>query len=118
MYWKPVLYALESRFTVWLCNARNVKKVPGRKTDLTDAEWLADVAAHGMIRPSFVPPPPIRELRELTRYRKTQIDARAAEIQRLGEGAPGRGDQADLGRLQGSDSVGARDDRGADRRRA
>ena len=83
VYWKPVYYALESRFTVWLCNARNVKKVPGRKTDMTDAEWLADVAAHGMIRPSFVPPPPIRELRELTRYRKTQIDARATEIQRL-----------------------------------
>src|SRR5262249_51623163 len=83
VYWKPVLYALESRFVVWLCNARNVRKVPGRKTDLSDAEWLADVAAHGMIRPSFVPPPPIRELRELTRYRRTQIDARAAEIQRL-----------------------------------
>jgi transposase len=79
----PVLYALESRFTVWLCNARHVKKVPGRKTDLSDSEWLADVAAHGMVRPSFVPPPPIRELRELTRYRKTQIDARASEIQRL-----------------------------------
>ncbi|MHB8660197.1 MAG: IS110 family transposase, partial [Solirubrobacteraceae bacterium] len=57
--------------------------VPGRKTDLSDAEWLADVAAHGMVRPSFVPPLPIRELRELTRYRKTQIDARVAEIQRL-----------------------------------
>jgi transposase len=83
VYWKPVLYALESRFAVWLCNARAVKKVPGRKTDLTDAEWLSDVAAHGMVRPSFVPPPPIRELRELTRYRKTQSDARAAEIQRL-----------------------------------
>jgi transposase len=83
VYWKPVLYSLEERFTVWLCNARHVKKVPGRKTDLSDAEWLADVAAHGMVRPSFVPPPPIRELRELTRYRKTQIDARVAEIQRL-----------------------------------
>ena len=83
VYWKPVLYALEGEFTVWLCNARHVKKVPGRKTDLSDAEWLADVAAHGMVRPSFVPPPPIRELRELTRYRKTQIDARVAEIQRL-----------------------------------
>jgi transposase len=68
---------------VWLCNAHHVKNVPGRKTDMSDAEWLADVAAHGMIRPSFVPPPPIRELRELTRYRKTQTDARAAEIQRL-----------------------------------
>jgi transposase len=83
VYWKCVYYALESTFTVWLCNARAVKKVPGRKTDMTDAEWLADVAAHGMIRPSFVPPPPIRELRELTRYRKTQIDARAHEVQRL-----------------------------------
>ena len=60
VYWKPVLYALESRFTVWLCNARHVKKVPGRKTDLSDAQWLADVAAHGMVRPSFVPPLPIR----------------------------------------------------------
>jgi transposase len=78
-----ILDVPEHRFTVWLCNARNVKKVPGRKTDMSDAEWLADVAAHGMIRPSFVPPPPIRELRELTRYRKTQIDARAAEVQRL-----------------------------------
>jgi transposase len=83
VYWKPVLYALERRFTVWLCNARHVKKLHGRKTDLTDAEWLADVAAHGMVRPSFVPPLPIRELRELARYRKTQIDARAAEKQRL-----------------------------------
>jgi transposase len=83
VYWKPVLYALERRFTVWLCNARNVKKVPGRKSDLSDAEWLAGVAAHGMICPSFVPPLAIRELRELTRYRKTQIDARVVEIQRL-----------------------------------
>lgn len=83
VYWKPPFYALEDHFEVWLCNARHVKKVPGRKTDMSDAEWLADVAAHGMVRPSFVPPPPIRELRELTRYRKTQTDARVAEIQRL-----------------------------------
>jgi transposase len=83
VYWKPVYYALEDRFVVWLCNAHHVKNVPGRKTDMSDAEWLADVAAHGMVRPSFVPPPPIRELRELTRYRKTQIDIRAAEIARL-----------------------------------
>ncbi len=83
VYWRPVFYALEDRFTVWLCNAHHVKNVPGRKTDVSDAEWLADVAAHGMVRPSFVPPRPIRELRELTRFRKTQIDARAAEIQRL-----------------------------------
>ena len=84
VYWKPVYYALEGLFPqLWLCNAQHVKNVPGRKTDLADAEWLADVAAHGMVRPSFVPPPEIRELRELTRYRKTQVDARAREIQRL-----------------------------------
>ena len=84
VYWKPVYYGLEGLVgEMWLVNAAHVKRVPGRKTDLSDAEWLADVAAHGMVRPSFVPPPPIRELRELTRYRKTQIDARGQEIQRL-----------------------------------
>src|SRR5436853_3971473 len=84
VYWKSVYYSLEGIFAeLWLCNAQHVKNVPGRKTDLSDAEWLADVAAHGMVRPSFVPPPEIRELRELTRYRKTQIDARAKEIRAL-----------------------------------
>jgi len=83
VYWKAPYYALEGLFDeVWLCNAQHVKNVPGRKTDLSDAEWLADVAAHGMVRPSFVPPPEIRELRELTRYRKTQVDVRGKEIQR------------------------------------
>lgn len=84
VYWKSPYYTLEGLFDeLWLCNAQHVKNVPGRKTDLADAEWLADVAAHGMVRPSFVPPPEIRELRELTRYRKTQVDARVKEIQRL-----------------------------------
>ncbi len=84
VYWKTVYYALEGLFDeLWLCNAQHVKNVPGRKSDLSDAEWLADVAAHGMVRPSFVPPPPVRELREITRYRRTQVDARAHEIQRL-----------------------------------
>jgi transposase len=84
VYWRSPYYALEGLFPeLWLCNAQHVKNVPGRKSDLSDAEWLADVAAHGMVRPSFVPPPEIRELRELTRYRKTQVDARGREIQRL-----------------------------------
>jgi len=84
VYWKSPYYALEGLFDeLWLCNAQHLKNVPGRKTDLSDAEWLADVAAHGMVRPSFVPPPQIRELREVSRYRKTQVDARAKEIQRL-----------------------------------
>jgi transposase len=83
VYWKSVYYALEDRFQVWLCNAHHVRNVPGRKTDMSDAEWLADVAAHGMVRPSFVPPLPVRELRELTRYCRRQTDVRAAEIGRL-----------------------------------
>ena len=84
VYWKPVYYPLEGLFPeLWVVNASHVKNVPGRKTDVSDSEWLADVAAHGMVRPSFVPPPPVRELRELTRYRKTQITIRAQEIQRL-----------------------------------
>lgn len=84
VYWKPVYYGLEGLFEeLWLCNAAHVHNVPGRKTDLADAAWLADVVAHGMVRPSFVPPPPVRALRELSRYRKTQVDARGQEIQRL-----------------------------------
>ncbi len=84
VYWRPVFYALEGLFAeLWLVNAQHVKNVPGRKTDMSDAEWLADVCAHGMVRPSLVPPPEIRALRDLTRYRKTQIDTRAKEIQRL-----------------------------------
>lgn len=84
VYWKPVYYGLEDLFEeVWLVNAHHVKNVPGRKTDMSDAQWLADVAAHGMVRPSMVPPPAIRALRELTRYRRTQVKTRAQEIQRL-----------------------------------
>lgn len=84
VYWKPVYYGLEGRFEeLWLCNAHHVRNVPGRKTDMADAEWLADVVAHGMVRPSLVPDEPMRAVRELTRYRKTQIDARAQEVQRL-----------------------------------
>jgi transposase len=84
VYWKPVYYPLEGLFSeLWLCNAAHVKNVPGRKTDTTDAEWLADVAAHGMVRPSLVPPLEIRALREITRYRKTQVQARTREVQRM-----------------------------------
>jgi transposase len=84
VYWKSVYYGLEDLFAeLWLVNPYHVKNVPGRKTDMADAEWLADVAAHGMVRPSLVPGPAARELRELTRYRKTQVSIRAQEVQRL-----------------------------------
>jgi transposase len=83
VYWKPVYYALESRLEVWLCNAQHLRNVPGRKTDVADAGWIAELVEHGLLRPSFVPPPQIRALRDLTRYRKTQIRERAKELQRL-----------------------------------
>jgi len=84
-YWKPVFYLLEAAgFETWLVNARDVKHLPGRpKTDKLDAVWLARIAERQMIRPSFVPPPQIRRLRDVTRYRVDLIEARTAEKQRV-----------------------------------
>jgi transposase len=82
-YWKPVWHVLEGRVECWLLNARHARNLPGRKTDLADAAWLCQLVEHGMVRPSFVPPRPIRELRDLTRYRKAQIQERTRETQRL-----------------------------------
>src|SRR6266542_3978943 len=83
-YWKPVWYVLEERgFELLLVNARHVKILPGRKTDVGDAAWLCELLEHGLLRGSFVPPPAIRELRDLTRYRKRLIQARTAECQRI-----------------------------------
>src|SRR5213592_5125181 len=73
VYWKPVYYALEGEFELLLVNAAHVKQVPGRKTDTKDAAWLCQLLECGLLRASFVPPRPIRELRDLTRYRKTLI---------------------------------------------
>ncbi len=83
VYWKPVFYVLEDDIECWLLNARHLRNVPGRKTDVQDAEWICQLVEHGLVRPSFVPPKPIRELRDLTRYRKAQIDERGREAQRL-----------------------------------
>lgn len=83
VYWKPVFYALEDIAECWLLNARHLRNVPGRKTDMADAAWIAKLVQHGLVRPSFVPPKPIRELRNLTRYRKAQIQERTREAQRL-----------------------------------
>lgn len=73
VYWRPVWHILEGQFTLMLANAAHVKNVPGRKTDVKDAVWLADLMAHGLIRSSFVPPEPVQELRQLTRTRKQLI---------------------------------------------
>jgi transposase len=83
-YWKPFYYLLEDAgFEVMLVNARHVKNLPGRKTDVSDATWLAQLGAHGLVRGSFVPPGPIRQLRDLTRARTAITRERGREIQRL-----------------------------------
>jgi transposase len=83
VYWKPVWAILEDHFELTLVNARAVKAVPGRKTDIKDAQWLCQLLEAGLLKPSFVPPKPIRTLRNLTRYRKTQIQDRSREVARL-----------------------------------
>lgn len=83
VYWKPVYYVLEDAFTLLLINMQELKRVPGRKTDVKDSEWLAQLLECGLLKPSFVPPPPIRELRDLTRYRVQQVRDRSQEVNRL-----------------------------------
>lgn len=83
VYWKPIWNLLEDRFSLLLVNAAHVKAVPGRKTDVRDCAWLADLLRHGLMRSSFVPDRPARELRELTRYRSSLVHERSAEINRL-----------------------------------
>jgi transposase len=82
-YWKPVFNILEDGFEVLLVNAQHVKHVSARKTDVSDAEWLAELLIHGMLRPSFIPPRPQRELREMTRYRATLVQERARVVNRV-----------------------------------
>ena len=82
-YWKPIWNLLEDRFELLLANAAHLKAVPGRKTDVRDAEWIAELFRHGLLRASFIPPRPERELRELVRYRTTLVRERASEINRL-----------------------------------
>ena len=83
IYWKPVYAALEGHFDLTVGNAHHIKNVPGRKTDVKDAEWIARLVRHGLIGKSFVPPPPIRDLRELVRFRRTLIETRTAERNRV-----------------------------------
>jgi transposase len=83
VYWRPVWAVLEDRFECLLVNARHVKQVPGRKTDIKDAQWLCQLLEAGLLRPNLVPPKPVRTLRNLTRYRKSQIRDRQREANRL-----------------------------------
>ncbi len=81
--WKPVYNLLEGQGAVLVVNAQHIKAVPGRKTDLKDAEWIADLVQHGLLRGSFIPDRPQRELRDLTRTRTTLIDERTAVLNRV-----------------------------------
>ena len=83
VYWKPVYNILEGQVELLVVNAQHLKAVPGRKTDVRDAEWIAELLAHGLLRGSFVPPPGVRELRELTRYRSSVVRDRARTVNRL-----------------------------------
>ena len=83
VYWKPVYALLEDAFELVVGNAHHIKNVPGRKTDVKDAEWIADLLRHGLIAKSFVPPKPIRQLRDLMRYRRKLVESRTAERNRL-----------------------------------
>src|SRR6266536_895869 len=82
-YWKTVFYALEDRFECWLVNAKHLRNVPGRKSDVIDSRWCCELVELGLVRPSFVPPPEIRRLRDLTRLRSTQVQERTRTIERL-----------------------------------
>lgn len=83
IYWRPVFNLLEEGRTIILVNAQHMKAVPGRKTDVKDSEWLADLLRHGLLKASFIPTKPIRDLRDLVRYRKSLVQARTQEINRL-----------------------------------
>src|SRR5260370_26240202 len=83
VYWRPVFNVLETQQSVILANPQHMRAVPGRKTDVKDAEWLADLLAHGLLRPSFIPPAPVRALRELVGYRRSLVQARTQEINRV-----------------------------------
>ena len=90
VYWKPIVNLMEDEFSVWVVNARHIRTVPARKTDVKDAEWIADLLRHGLLRPSFIPERPQRELRELARYRRSLVQKRSREanrIQKVLEGA-------------------------------
>ena len=83
VYWKPVWHVLEEHFTLVLANAMHIRNVPGRKSDMNDATWIADLLAHGLIRSSFVPPAPIQELRDLTRTRRQLVHEIARHVLRI-----------------------------------
>ena len=119
VYWWPVYHALAGAgIEVCVCNAAHMRNVPGRKTDLKDCQWIAELHEHGLLRPSFIPAAEVAALRARTRYRKRLIEQRTAESQRLSKVLEDARDQDRLGGQQAAGRLRAGDDRGADRRGA
>jgi transposase len=110
-YWKPVYYMLEENFECWLLNARHMKNVPGKKTDVKDAEWICQLVEHSLVRPSFVPPKEIRELRDLTRHPRGRSRSAPGRCSASKEGLAGCRDQALFGGNAGTRRFGAGDAR-------
>ena len=116
VYWWPVYHALAGAgIEVCVCNAAHMRNVPGRKRDIADCQWIAELHEHGLLRPSFIPAAEVAALRARTRYRKRLIEQRTAEGQRLAKVTEDR-DQDRLGGQQAAGQIRAGDDRGADRR--
>src|SRR3954447_26180445 len=110
VYWKPVHAILEGYFELIVANAHHIRNVPGRKTDVKDAEWTAELVRHGLVKPSFVPPPPIRDLRDLVRLRRSLSEALATEQNRtlkLLEHQVGQRGQPGVQRVRPGDAEGA-----------
>jgi transposase len=117
--WWPVYHALvQAGIEVCVCNAAHMRNVPGRKRDVIDCQWIAELHEHGLLRPSFIPAGAVAALRSRIRYRKKLIEQRTSEGQRLAKVLEDAGHQDRLGRLLHRHQVRAGDDRGADRRGA
>ena len=93
-YWKPFYYVMEDQLPVMLVNAKHARNIPGRKSDVSDAAWLAQLGAHGLLRASFIPPEPVRHLRDLTRARSMAARERVRIVQRLEKFLESSGGQA------------------------
>jgi transposase len=119
VYWWPVYHALAGAgIEVCVCNAAHMRNVPGRKRDVADCQWIAELHEYGLLRPSFIPDAQVAALRQRTRYRKKLIEQRTGEGQRLAKVLEDAGIKTGLGRLPAAAEVRAGDDRGADRRGA
>ncbi len=117
VYWWPVYHALAGAgIEVCVCNAAHMHNVPGRKRDIADCQWIAELHEHGLLRPSFIPAAEVAALRARTRYRKRLIEQRTAEGQRLAKVLEDAGIKTGLGGQQAAGQVRAGNDRGADRR--